>query len=151
MAKAPLGSSASTTAHNRAFMIFRSPTAIVRSSIIAPSTTRAVAVERFGPHVCRGTAGSLSDAEIREDAAEKIFVTEFAGDFAECGERAFQFLGSQFRETSFSQAQRGSIEPCARGPQRRSEEHTSELQSLMRISYAVFCLKKKTVIIYKSS
>src|SRR3546814_4705080 len=33
------------------------------------------------------------------------------------------------------------------GPKRftdRSEEHTSELQSLMRISYAVFCLKKKT-------
>src|SRR3546814_1315464 len=28
----------------------------------------------------------------------------------------------------------------------RSEEHTSELQSLMRISYAVFCLKKKTAI-----
>src|SRR3546814_8962895 len=33
---------------------------------------------------------------------------------------------------------------CALGrPFRRSEEHTSELQSLMRISYAVFCLKKK--------
>src|SRR3546814_5701238 len=30
-----------------------------------------------------------------------------------------------------------------KGPQGRSEEHTSELQSLMRISYAVFCLKKK--------
>src|SRR3546814_9205503 len=30
-----------------------------------------------------------------------------------------------------------------RSPQMRSEEHTSELQSLMRISYAVFCLKKK--------
>src|SRR3546814_3345564 len=29
----------------------------------------------------------------------------------------------------------------------RSEEHTSELQSLMRISYAVFCLKKKKIII----
>src|SRR3546814_2296846 len=29
----------------------------------------------------------------------------------------------------------------------RSEEHTSELQSLMRISYAVFCLKKKTKLI----
>src|SRR3546814_8844921 len=29
---------------------------------------------------------------------------------------------------------------------RRSEEHTSELQSLMRISYAVFCLKKKNII-----
>src|SRR3546814_4492224 len=32
----------------------------------------------------------------------------------------------------------------------RSEEHTSELQSLMRISYAVFCLKKKTTIKIKS-
>src|SRR3546814_6290879 len=32
---------------------------------------------------------------------------------------------------------------CYRGGRRRSEEHTSELQSLMRISYAVFCLKKK--------
>src|SRR3546814_7817052 len=32
----------------------------------------------------------------------------------------------------------------AGGKQARSEEHTSELQSLMRISYAVFCLQKKT-------
>src|SRR3546814_9747413 len=32
---------------------------------------------------------------------------------------------------------------------RRSEEHTSELQSLMRISYAVFCLKKKTKKMHK--
>src|SRR3546814_9678835 len=31
---------------------------------------------------------------------------------------------------------------------RRSEEHTSELQSLMRTSYAVFCLKKKTRVHY---
>src|SRR3546814_10110096 len=31
----------------------------------------------------------------------------------------------------------------------RSEEHTSELQSLMRISYAVFCLKKKTTILHE--
>src|SRR3546814_14887140 len=43
---------------------------------------------------------------------------------------------------------RGTEIRCARGPTLRrpaprSEEHTSELQSLMRISYAVFCLKKK--------
>src|SRR3546814_10781767 len=42
----------------------------------------------------------------------------------------------------------GEIVVCSRQPERdryrlRSEEHTSELQSLMRISYAVFCLKKK--------
>src|SRR3546814_7617945 len=38
------------------------------------------------------------------------------------------------------------IVPCGirrEGGKKRSEEHTSELQSLMRISYAVFCLKKK--------
>src|SRR3546814_10616175 len=35
------------------------------------------------------------------------------------------------------------FEPCQRLA--RSEEHTSELQSLMRISYAVFCLKKKHI------
>src|SRR3546814_1669534 len=46
------------------------------------------------------------------------------------------------------------VHRCANAPRRttfgpaglvRSEEHTSELQSLMRISYAVFCLKKKTI------
>src|SRR3546814_9043585 len=35
---------------------------------------------------------------------------------------------------------------AARNGEGRSEEHTSELQSLMRISYAVFCLKKKEVL-----
>src|SRR3546814_8763084 len=35
------------------------------------------------------------------------------------------------------------IRPATRSATLRSEEHTSELQSLMRISYAVFCLKKK--------
>src|SRR3546814_5854747 len=46
----------------------------------------------------------------------------------------------------------GRFDPTDRwlidGQQRRSEEHTSELQSLMRISYAVFCLKKKKLIHY---
>src|SRR3546814_3239999 len=37
----------------------------------------------------------------------------------------------------------GHPAPDALGRAKRSEEHTSELQSLMRISYAVFCLKKK--------
>src|SRR3546814_8118286 len=41
-------------------------------------------------------------------------------------------------------AQGGKVERRPAGKSRlRSEEHTSELQSLMRISYAVFCLKKK--------
>src|SRR3546814_6452165 len=38
-----------------------------------------------------------------------------------------------------------SLDACSRTVRPRSEEHTSELQSLMRSSYAVFCLKKKNV------
>src|SRR3546814_2934475 len=41
-------------------------------------------------------------------------------------------------------AQDRSARPSIDSRRHRSEEHTSELQSLMRISYAVFCLKKKT-------
>src|SRR3546814_8201805 len=38
-----------------------------------------------------------------------------------------------------------AVGACRAAAVGRSEEHTSELQSLMRISYAVFCLKKKTI------
>src|SRR3546814_4533864 len=61
------------------------------------------------------------------------------------------------RKSEFTKSQ-GSFLPGSRSPQHhdaptgaavagacRSEEHTSELQSLMRISYAVFCLKKKRI------
>src|SRR3546814_8188365 len=46
------------------------------------------------------------------------------------------------RETVVTEG-RGGMLSVAGGKWTRSEEHTSELQSLMRISYAVFCLKKK--------
>src|SRR3546814_1357979 len=45
----------------------------------------------------------------------------------------------------------GAVVAQERPGQQRSEEHTSELQSLMRISYAVFCLKKKKKIAYDIS
>src|SRR3546814_6014024 len=61
------------------------------------------------------------------------------------------------RRARFQDSSTRRSAPCRRAPDRRahavfrrsacrnrSEEHTSELQSLMRISYAVFCLKKKT-------
>src|SRR3546814_3406076 len=54
------------------------------------------------------------------------------------------------RRARSAQAAGGAARCIARAPgvghRGRSEEHTSELQSLMRISYAVFCLKKKTNI-----
>src|SRR3546814_6722065 len=52
---------------------------------------------------------------------------------------AFAHLTTETRTRRGAKQQRRR---CAT-PFQRSEEHTSELQSLMRISYAVFCLKKK--------
>src|SRR3546814_6832121 len=59
--------------------------------------------------------------------------------------RQHQFQPSVVREhlEPASAAQRGVDPQGYRFRPVRSEEHTSELQSLMRISYAVFCLKKK--------
>src|SRR3546814_8505435 len=49
-----------------------------------------------------------------------------------------------FRSNAFLNKRMGRVWQCrSKARNRRSEEHTSELQSLMRISYAVFCLKKK--------
>src|SRR3546814_10573229 len=82
-------------------------------------------------------------------------------DWAACGvDRLCARLDSRPEAlTPARRAERGRVRPdirrsriwCksrsarpGRGARLRSEEHTSELQSLMRISYAVFCLKKKT-------
>src|SRR3546814_4197453 len=60
--------------------------------------------------------------------------------FKDAGARLGDALAATAKaETKLAQA-RHRVEAA----KRRSEEHTSELQSLMRISYAVFCLKKKT-------
>src|SRR3546814_2493638 len=58
----------------------------------------------------------------------------------------FSFIGSFFDPPKAKEAALAQIEAgvdVIYAERFRSEEHTSELQSLMRISYAVFCLKKK--------
>src|SRR3546814_9954758 len=59
--------------------------------------------------------------------------------------RAFVYLADAHVAIDFREAELLQIAIAAKRLDcaRRSEEHTSELQSLMRISYAVFCLKKK--------
>src|SRR3546814_2837177 len=82
------------------------------------------------------------------------------GERIACGQAAMQSpqaVQAPARRPPSVQGGRSGAGSAARGPERklrreslgaaaivRSEEHTSELQSLMRISYAVFCLKKKT-------
>src|SRR3546814_3424441 len=69
-------------------------------------------------------------------------------DFAAVRQPAFLLAGRAFLWDLFDPpadppALGGGGDRAVRHRARRSEEHTSELQSLMRISYAVFCLKKK--------
>src|SRR3546814_1555049 len=60
---------------------------------------------------------------------------------------AYGEVGPEASKTGFDSTAlwaRTGLMDAVRASRERSEEHTSELQSLMRISYAVFCLKKKT-------
>src|SRR3546814_10521623 len=77
------------------------------------------------------------DQPVREDVAfdERQPVDE--------AEMEREPLGRHVGGQIFGYGQRDRREETALDPRRRSEEHTSELQSLMRISYAVFGLKKK--------
>src|SRR3546814_3428686 len=82
----------------------------------------------------RADAGVTSFA----DLAGKTFIAGGKGSFGERRTRdVFDALGIGDK-VSFVDVEMNAAVPA------RSEEHTSELQSLMRISYAVFCLKKKT-------
>src|SRR3546814_7564269 len=69
----------------------------------------------------------------------KMPVNSFGGSL---GEGRLHGMG-HLREGYLQVAGRAGERQLAESDNCRSEEHTSELQSLMRISYAVFCLKKK--------
>src|SRR3546814_7964008 len=64
-------------------------------------------------------------------------------DVRTCRHRPLSSVLPQTEGTAEGRRSRPAARHRTHGPTGRSEEHTSELQSLMRISYAVFCLKKK--------
>src|SRR3546814_9909845 len=68
---------------------------------------------------------------------ERIFIVGFRS------ETDFDFDALELPAKSAGPKLGSILEPHDEVDPKRSEEHTSELQSLMRISYAVFCLKKK--------
>src|SRR3546814_7441592 len=100
--------------------------------------------------ICFGEATKLSavllDSDKQYEALVQLGVQTTTGD-AE-GEAIARSDPSQLSEQGLRAAMQGFIGPQQQVPPmhsalKRSEEHTSELQSLMRISSAVFCLKKK--------
>src|SRR3546814_5803996 len=90
----------------------------------------------------------MPDASVMTGRAEFVSATNaaatgsrstcrWAGSGGSCWPRQCRTRRRSFAKSSFSASKMND-------GRERSEEHTSELQSLMRISYAVFCLKKKT-------
>src|SRR3546814_2301903 len=79
-----------------------------------------------------------------------LFRSAFQGDVTLSAGKALALNASMIRSDAIPGTQTPTVRLQAPSliigdmDGQRSEEHTSELQSLMRISYAVFCLKKKT-------
>src|SRR3546814_1775343 len=98
----------------------------------------------FVPDCLRLTLRLLDDIEwLPESCAYKLRAADKSlpeWHYLICGDReAVHRAGQSIRGWTISETEAGDLENHV-----RSEEHTSELQSLMRISYAVFCLKKNT-------
>src|SRR3546814_2634957 len=94
-----------------------------------------------------GAAGTLAGVGREAEAAARERAKEWIGglDFVSRDEfEAVKEMAAKAREEAEAlRARLEALENSAAQKASRSEEHTSELQSLMRISYAVFCLKKK--------
>src|SRR3546814_10102839 len=84
-------------------------------------------------------SSDVCSSDLRDDGLFYRLLPERKGRLAAGGR--FQVLAFSERERGRDARNWGDDYPFAS----RSEEHTSELQSLMRISYAVFCLKKKKI------
>src|SRR3546814_3660086 len=86
----------------------------------------------------------IDDAHRRLDAQPRQVLDERQHDALEQRTAQQNFEAEDAPRLLVRQLQRVLVDLPARVPQDRSEEHTSELQSLMPISHAVFCLKKQT-------
>src|SRR3546814_10465467 len=98
----------------------------------------AVAADRVDLAIVREAAERLRQPPLREGVGRIALVED--RDAAD--ETIVDEIGIEDRQR-FGEEQPLVDDRAARQRADRSEEHTSELQSLMRISYAVFCLKKK--------
>src|SRR3546814_4044691 len=89
-----------------------------------------------------GTATTLygTDTAANQEEANAKFAADQAEADARAEQGAAQVEAERIRREGKAQRAKAVAAAAASG---RSEEHTSELQSLMRLSYAVFCLKKK--------
>src|SRR3546814_5487663 len=117
--------------------MIRRPPRSTRTDTLLPYTTlfRSRQLEqRLAALGVVARSAALSSPNLPEGGGFWVLVSP--DSVGKVNEMLLQNLSREFNELKHK------IMPCE-GVAPRSEEHTSELQSLMRISYAVFCLKKK--------
>src|SRR3546814_2692685 len=90
----------------------------------------------------RRAADPVNRPEVQEGKGAGVEEAHVAG--AAGRQAPLQVLLQRRAQVLHEGSEKGDRNPEFEHGMGRSEEHTSELQSLMRISYAVFCLKKKT-------
>src|SRR3546814_2581536 len=100
------------------------------------------AAQHAGLAISRGEAIKW----ITANPARAMGISDYVGTL-EPGKNADVVLWSANPFSVYARADRVWIDGVPMWDRARSEEHTSELQSLMRISYAVFCLKKKKQLV----
>src|SRR3546814_2566388 len=112
-------------------------------------------ISDWSSDVCSSDLWDENDCLVLCNEAYRSFYPEFAGsivigmsfDELQSLIQTYRFdlpgQDGEVREAWLAQRREMHRAGSMTGEFRRSEEHTSELQSLMRISYAVFCLKKK--------
>src|SRR3546814_9173529 len=112
--------------------MIRRPPGSTRTDTLFPYTT-----------LFRSGCGSEGDGRCHDGQESVDRMTRYLGDvFGHAEEEnAEHDADARIREASEHE---NALSVLSERRVRRSEEHTSELQSLMRLSYAVFCLKKKT-------
>src|SRR3546814_8050059 len=86
---------------------------------------------------------SLLQLSVREYPNIDVPVVSVTTDYPGASAQIIESQVTQILEASIAGIEGIEILESISRPETRSEEHTSELQSLMSISYAVFCLKKK--------
>src|SRR3546814_1668232 len=96
---------------------------------------------------------ALAGQEAQRVDQQRLAGAGFAGNDGQAGAE-FEFGRRDDGEITDGEVGKHACGLCSEGGamtkgRQRSEEHTSELQSLMRISYAVFCLKKKKTQLHR--
>src|SRR3546814_4118876 len=123
------------------YLMIRRPPRSTLTDTLLPHTTLVRSVARLRQRLGQGRGRRAEEEGRRQEGREEESREE--GRSAQGREEGPGEEGRRKEDGEEGRAPQDRQEGTGKEGHERSEEHTSELQSLMRISYAVFCMKKK--------